>query len=87
MAGVTWYIECMKKALGVVGGAIVVLTLNGCSQNVTFNVGNPAASHCSKQGGKLRIEKGQGGELRTCVLSDGSAFQEWVADRNASSTK
>ncbi|CAM4188031.1 DUF333 domain-containing protein [Comamonas aquatilis] len=77
----------MKKALGAIGIAIAVLSLNGCSQAVTFSMGNPAENHCSKQGGKLRTEKGQGGEFRTCVLSDGSAFQEWVSDRNAPPAK
>ncbi|MEG0149730.1 MAG: DUF333 domain-containing protein [Comamonas sp.] len=77
----------MKKALGAAGVAIAALSLNGCSQSVTFSMGNPAENHCSKQGGKLRTEKGQGGEFRTCVLRDGSAFQEWVSDRNAPPAK
>lgn len=72
-----WYIEGMKSAPMVAGILMAALAIGGCA-SVTFNVGNPAASNCRKQGGTLRTEVDQGKDRNICVLSDGSSFEEWV---------
>ena len=57
---------------------IVVAAAGGCAQSVSVNFGNPSEANCKKQGGVLRTEKGADADRNTCVLPDGSAFEEWV---------
>lgn len=68
----------MKKALGLVGIMVAIATVSGCAQSVTIGIGNRFASNCNKQGGKMSTEKGAVADRNTCVLSDGSSFEEWV---------
>lgn len=72
------YIEPMKHASSLAGMMIVVAAAGGCAQSVSVNFGNPSEANCKKQGGVLRTEKGADADRNTCVLPDGSAFEEWV---------
>ncbi|WP_233425225.1 putative hemolysin [Comamonas thiooxydans] len=72
------YIEPMKHASSLAGMMIVVAAAGGCAQSVSVNFGNPSEANCKKQGGVLRTEKGTDADRNTCVLPDGSAFEEWV---------
>ncbi len=72
------YIETMKHASSLAGMMIVVAAAGGCAQSVSVNFGNPSEANCKKQGGVLRTEKGTDADRNTCVLPDGSAFEEWV---------
>ena len=72
------YIEPMKHVSSLAAMMIVVAAAGGCAQSVSVNFGNPSEANCKKQGGVLRTEKGADADRNTCVLPDGSAFEEWV---------
>ncbi|MBV8250675.1 MAG: DUF333 domain-containing protein [Comamonas sp.] len=77
----------MNKALGAAGAVIAALTLNSCAQTVSISMGNPSASNCSKQGGKLRTVTGPDLDRSICELPDGSAIEEWVQHRKDPAAK
>lgn len=70
-----WYIEGMKKVLALLG--IAITTVAGCAHSVSITMGNPSEANCKKQGGVLYTEKGPVADRSTCVLPDGSSFEEW----------
>lgn len=72
------YIGPMKHVSSLAGMVIVVAAVSGCAQSVSINFGNPSQANCKKQGGVLHTEKGTVADKNTCVLPDGSAFEEWV---------
>ncbi|MDH1336951.1 DUF333 domain-containing protein [Comamonas thiooxydans] len=77
----------MKHASSLAGMMIVVAATGGCAQSVSVNFGNPSEANCKKQGGVLRTEKGADADRNTCVLPDGSAFEEWVQHARQPSAK
>lgn len=40
-------------------------------------VANPASANCVKNGGKLEIMDGEGGQFGVCIFEDGSRCEEW----------
>lgn len=72
-----WYIEGMKKVIALLGIVIAIATVAGCAHSVSITIGNPSEANCKKQGGVLRTEKGPVADRSTCVLPDGSSFEEW----------
>jgi putative hemolysin len=67
----------MKHASSLAGMMIVVAAAGGCAQSVSVNFGNPRKP-TAKTGRRAAHREGADADRNTCVLPDGSAFEEWV---------
>ncbi|GBQ10398.1 putative hemolysin [Swaminathania salitolerans] len=67
--------------------ALALFALGGCGGASHAakkpDMTNPASSYCVKQGGKLEIRRGPGGETGYCHLAYGRVVEEWVLYRAA----
>jgi putative hemolysin len=69
-----WTHETCASSLA--GMMIVVAAVSGCAQSVSVNFGNPRKPTAKSRAGAAR--EGAEADRNTCVLPDGSAFEEWV---------
>jgi putative hemolysin len=68
----------MYKA-GIFAVAVLVAgcTVSGSDPLLAVGMPNPASVYCIERGGTLDIQQRPGGDVTTCVLSDGSRVDEW----------
>jgi len=59
-----WEEDCVAENTGNVGG--------------NTELPNPASVYCGEQGGYLRIEDSEAGQVGICTLADGTECEEWA---------
>lgn len=80
----------MKKALELLGIALVALVLSACAQQKlapSVGMANPASVYCGQIGGHIRMEKTPQGIEGICVLPNGTEMEEWTLYRKDHPTK
>ena len=62
----------------MIQGIFILFLLQAASVDVAWGMSNPASEFCIKNGGKLEMRKGPGGEYGVCRLPDGRDIEEWT---------
>jgi len=74
----------MKKIILLL---ILLTFVVGCAEQIKDSdegqqLTNPASVYCEEQGGTLRMEENEAGQLGICTLADGTECEEWAYYRN-----
>lgn len=68
--------------------SLMALSLSACAQAAgpadppSVGMANPASVHCVRQGGRVDIRNGPGGQYGVCVFQDGRQCEEWALFRD-----